>query len=101
MSGFFAYFETSEWMHIAQLTLRFLVSFGFFSGIVLMVSPEAFDALNKALSREYGIKTRFIPKLELATIHVLDKIITKKRSHGIIVGLIITVTSFILLLINK
>lgn len=101
MAGILSYFETSEWVQIMQLTLRFLVSFGFFSGIVLMVSPEAFDALNKALSREYGIKTRFIPKLELATIHVLDKIITKKRSHGIIAGFVITVVSFILLLINK
>lgn len=101
MTGILSYFETSEWVQIMQLTLRFLVSFGFFSGIVLMVSPEAFDALNKALSREYGIKTRFIPKLELATIHVLDKIITKKRSHGIIAGFVISVVSFILLLIHK
>lgn len=101
MSGILLYFETSEWIQIMQLTLRFLVSFGFFSGIVLMVSPEAFDALNKALSREYGIKTRFIPKLELATIHILDKIITKKRSHGIIAGFVISVVSFILLLIHK
>ncbi|HOD12940.1 MAG TPA: hypothetical protein PLO93_03560 [Candidatus Omnitrophota bacterium] len=101
MSGILLYFETSEWIQIMQLTLRFLVSFGFFSGIVLMVSPEAFDALNKALSREYGIKTRFIPKLELATIHILDRIITKKRSHGIIAGFVISVVSFILLLIHK
>ena len=93
--------ENSDLVQIASLILHFLVSFGFFVGIVLMVSPEAFDALNKALSREYGIKTRLIPKIELATIHMLDKIITKKRVYGIAAGFIISTISFILLLINK
>ena len=84
-----------------QLIFYFLVSFSFFMGIVLMVSPEAFDTLNKALSKEYGIKTRILPKIELTAIHVLDKIITKNRSHGIIAGFIISAISFLLILLNK
>ncbi len=94
-------FENVEAMEIFTLIFRFLVSFGFFAGIVLMVSPEAFDALNRALSKEYGIKTRLLPKLELTCIHVLDKIVTKKRSHGIIAGFLISTISFILLLAYK
>ena len=70
-------FESYEFLEIVKFLLYILVSFGFFTGIVLMVSPEAFDALNRALSKEYGIKTRLVPKIELTAIHVLDKIITK------------------------
>jgi len=94
-------FENTDLIQIITLVLHFLVSFGFFVGIVLMVSPEAFDALNRALSKEYGIKTRLVPKIELATIHMLDKIITKKRIYGIAAGFAISTISFILLLINK
>jgi hypothetical protein len=94
-------FESHELVLIINLVLRFLLSFGFFVGIMLMISPEAFDALNRALSKEYGIKTRLIPKLELTAIHILDKIITKNRAHGIISGLVIVTVSFVLLLIYK
>ena len=84
-----------------RLIFYFLVSFSFIMGIVLMVSPEAFDTLNKALSKEYGIKTRILPKIELTVIHVLDKVITKNRAHGIIAGFIISTISFLLILFNK
>jgi len=94
-------FENPAMLQVMSLILRFLVSFGFFVGIVLMVSPEAFDALNKALSKEYGIKTRLIPKIELTAIHLLDKIITKKRIYGIAAGFLISTISFVLLLINN
>ena len=92
---------TPELSQAFNLIFLLLVSFSFFMGIVLMVSPEAFDLLNKALSREYGIKTRILPKLELTAIHVLDKIITKNRSHGIIAGFIISTISFLLILFRK
>ena len=75
-----------------------MVSFAFFVGIVLMVSPEAFEALNRALQKEYGLKTRLVPKLENTSIDVIDKALIKNR---IIAGLIIAVCSFVLLLINK
>lgn len=94
-------FGSKEIDLIVNLIFHFLLSFGFFVGIVLMISPEAFDALNKAFGKEYGIKTRLIPKLELTFIHILDKIITKNRMHGIISGFLISLISFILLLINK
>ncbi len=94
-------FTIFDLVEIIKLVLRFLISFSFFIGIVLIVSPEAFDALNKALSKEYGIKTRFIPRMELKAIHILDKIITNNRAYGIIAGILIAVISFVLLLINK
>lgn len=81
-----------------ELIFYILVSLGFFVGIVLMVSPEAFDELNKALSKEYGIKTRLLPRIELKAIHVLDKVITKNRMHGMVVGFIISVVAFVLIL---
>lgn len=77
------------------------VSFGFFVGIVLMVSPEAFDSLNKALSKEYGLKTRLLPKIELKAIYILDKTMTKNRSHGVIAGIVIAVVSFVLILFKS
>ena len=91
-------FESGELYQAVELIFYFLVSLGFFVGIVLMVSPEAFDVLNKALSKEYGIKTRLIPRIELKAIHILDKIITKNRTHGMIIGFIIASASFVLLL---
>ncbi|MDP8265928.1 MAG: hypothetical protein P9M07_03170 [Candidatus Aceula meridiana] len=75
--------------------------FGFFVGIVLMVSPEAFDALNKSLSKEYGLKTRLLPKIELKAIYILDKVITKDRKHGVMAGIFIAVFSFVLILFKN
>lgn len=83
-----------------QLTVRVFVSLSFAIGVVLMISPEAFDMLSKSLSKEYGFKTRFIPKFELRIIHLLDKIITRHRIYGILAGAAIAGVSFILLIIN-
>ncbi len=94
----FEAFTPQEIFNIVEAIFYFLVSFGFFVGIVLMASPEAFDALNRSLSKEYGIKTRLIPKIELTAIHVIDKFVTKNRWHGIIIGFTISMVSFILLL---
>ena len=82
----------------SQMFFHIMVSFAFFVGIVLMISPEAFEALNRALQKEYGLKTRLIPKLENTSIDVIDKAVIKNR---IIAGLIIAVCSFVLLLVSK
>ena len=82
----------------SQVFFHIMISFSFFVGIVLMISPEAFEALNRALQKEYGLKTRLFPKFENTTIDVIDKAVVKNR---VIAGLIITVISFTLLLVNK
>ena len=75
-----------------------MISFAFFVGVVLMVSPEAFEALNRALQKEYGLKTRLLPKIENTTINIIDKAVIKNR---VFAGLSISVVSFVLLLIHK
>ena len=82
----------------SQMFFHIMISFAFFVGIVLMVSPEAFDALNRSLKKEYGLKTRIIPMLENTSIDVVDKFVVRNR---VIAGIIIAITSFILLLIYK
>jgi len=80
----------------AAMFFKIMVSFGFFIGITLMISPEAFEALHKKLQKEYGLKIRLIPRIEDKYVDVIDRAIVKNR---IIAGLIIAITSFILLLI--
>ena len=75
-----------------------LVSLGFVVGIILMVAPKAYESLNEALQKEYGIKTRFIPKLEDTKIETVDNICKK---NTVIAGMIISIVSFMLLLIFK
>ena len=75
-----------------------MVSFSFFVGIILMVSPEAFENLNHALRKEYGFKIKLVPFLENTFIDTVDKIIVKNR---VIAGIIISVTAFALLIIFK
>lgn len=83
-----------------QLVVRVFVSLSFAIGVILVISPEAFDMLSKALSKEYGLKTRFIPKVELKIIHLLDKIIARHRIYGILAGAVIAILSLILLAVN-
>ena len=75
-----------------------MVSLGFVVGIILMVAPKAFDSLNEALQKEYGIKKRFIPKIEDTKIEAVDDFCKK---NTVIMGMIISIISFILLLIFK
>jgi len=75
-----------------------LVSVGFVIGIILMVAPKSYETLNEALQKEYGIKTRFIPKLEDSKIEVVDDVCKK---NSVITGMIISIVSFALLLIFK
>ncbi|HOW36563.1 MAG TPA: hypothetical protein PL155_09160 [Candidatus Omnitrophota bacterium] len=81
-----------------DLLFQLVLSISFFVGIILMVSPEGFEAFNRALQKEYGIKKRFMPKLEDAATHVIDKTIIKNR---VIAGMCISVMAFLLLLLTK
>ncbi len=82
----------------AQMFFYIMISFSFVIGIILTVAPEAFEKLNQALQKEYGIKKRILPKLEDTKFDVIDKILIRKRA---VAGVIISVLSFILLLIYK
>ena len=86
------------WQPSVQKISDIMISFAFFIGIVLVISPKAFYTLNKAFQREYGIRRRILPKLEDVRIDVIDKIVIKNR---IIAGLAISIISFILLLVKK
>jgi len=79
-----------------EMFFKIMVSFGFFIGIVLMISPEAFESLNKKLQKEYGLRMRLVPKIEDKYVDVIDRAVVKNR---IIAGMIIAITAFILLLI--
>lgn len=82
----------------AKLFFHLMVSIAFVVGIILMVSPEAFETLNRALQKEYGLKTRIMPSLENTSIDVVDKAVIKSR---VVSGMVISIISFILLLIFK
>lgn len=75
-----------------------LVSIGFTIGIILMVAPKAFDTFNEALQREYGIKKRFIPKVEDTKVGDIDGLC---RKNTVITGMLISILCFMLLLIFK
>ena len=85
-----------------DVSLQFLVylmlSFSFFIGIILLVSPNAFDALNTALQKEYGIKRRLAPKVEDSRIDFVDRILLKYRT---LAGLLIALSAFALLILYK
>ncbi len=82
----------------SQIFFRLMISFAFFIGLILLVSPEAFAELNKTLQKEYGLRTRLLPKFENTTFNIFDKTILKYR---ILAGLLITITAFFLLLIQS
>lgn len=82
----------------SQIFFRLMVAFAFFIGIILMVSPEAFEAFNRALQKEYGLKARIFPKLENTAIDIIDKVIMKNR---VLAGFSIALISFFLLLIHN
>ncbi len=82
----------------AEMFFYIMISFAFFIGIILTVAPDAFEALNRAFQREYGVRTRLLPKLEDTYIDVIDRAISKNR---VLAGVIISVSAFILLLIYK
>ncbi|MFA5060655.1 MAG: hypothetical protein WC676_08550 [Candidatus Omnitrophota bacterium] len=81
-----------------KLFFYIMVSFAFVVGLILMVSHEAFTAFDKALQKEYGLKTRLIPRIENTSFHIIDQWILKHRA---IAGLVIAVIAFVLLIANK
>ena len=81
-----------------SMIIYFMLSFAFFVGIMLLVSQESFVHFNSALEKEYGLKHRLIPKIENTQNKFVDFAILKYR---MISGVLIVVTSFVLLLIYK
>lgn len=82
----------------AQVITYLLLSFSFYCGILLLVSKEAFEMFDKSLQREYGVKRTILPFLEKTRIDIVDPLLLKYRLAA---GLLISVTSFVLLLIYK
>ena len=75
-----------------------MVSFGFVIGIILMVAPEAFENLHKALQREYGLTVKLAPKFENTVFNAIDKAIVKHRKFT---GVLLSITAFVLLIVYK
>jgi len=78
-----------------QAMFTLFISFSFFIGLLLMVSPEAFSSLERIFNKEYGFKRKLVPKLEDAKVEAFDKIIIKNRG---IAGMIICIVSFLMLI---
>lgn len=72
-----------------------MLSFTFFIGIFLIISREAIECLNRDFQREYGWRKYVITQLENKKFMFIDAFIMK---YPIWVGLVISTTSFILLL---
>ena len=96
--------ESINWLDSLGLTdagkfLSYLmIAAAFFVGIMLLVSAEAFELFDKELRKEYGMKKRLFPQIEDRKYEFVDYILLKCR---FISGLIITIISFIFLLIYK
>lgn len=82
----------------ANMLFYIMVSIGFVIGIILMVAPEAFETLNKALNQEYGFKFRFFAKIENTSISDFDRFATR---NSVIIGMVLSVVTFALLIIYK
>lgn len=82
----------------AKMFFYIMISFSFFVGIILTIAPEAFESLNRTLQKEYGLKKKFFPKLEDTKVDVVDRALSRNR---VLTGVIISVTSFILLMLYK
>jgi hypothetical protein len=89
----FSWLDTS-----AGMVFYIMVSIGFVIGIILMVAPEAFEKFNNVLKQEYGFKFRFFKKIEDTQIEHIDRFATK---NSVIIGMILSVITFILLIIYK
>jgi len=76
-----------------------IISICFMIGLMLMIiSPQSLQKTNEVLTKEHGITKRIIPAFENIKTEVIDKIVLK---HLGVCGLIIAVTSFLLLLIMR
>lgn len=90
--------EIFEFNVCAKIIFTLMVSLSFFIGIILLVAPEAYQALNKSLQKEYGLKVRLLPKIENSANFSIDQTVVKYR---VFTGLLIAVTSFLLLIIFR
>jgi hypothetical protein len=84
-------------MQLSNLIFYFMISLGFFVGIVLMAAPEVYAPLNKALQKEYGLKTRLAPQIE-APNDIIDKVIQKNM---VFAGVLISTSAFMLMIVFK
>lgn len=75
-----------------------MLSFTFFIGIFLIVSREAVECLNRDFQREFGWRKYIITQIETKKFVFIDAFILK---YPIWIGLIITITSFVLLLMQR
>ena len=75
-----------------------MLSFTFFIGIFLIISREAIECLNRDFQREYGWRKYVITQLENKKFMFIDAFIMK---YPIWVGLVISVVSFVLLLMRR
>ena len=82
----------------AKVFFHVMVSVAFIVGILLMVAPDVFQALNRILQKEYGMRKRVAPKLEETQIDVIERVALKNR---VLTGVALAVISFVLLLILK
>jgi len=63
-----------------------------------MVAPEAFESLNKALSQEYSFRFRFFKKIENTKYEDIDRFATR---NSVVIGMLLSVITFVLLIIYK
>ncbi len=78
-----------------DVMLRLGLSFAFFVGIMLVVSQDAVQILNRDLQRELGLKKRLVSKIEDRHFTFIDRAIFRFRYCS---GLSIAITAFLLLL---
>jgi len=75
-----------------------MLALAFFIGIFLIVSREAVECLNRDCQREFGWRKYVLYELEGRRFGFIDAFVLK---YPIWVGLVISVTAFILLLVNR
>ena len=82
-------------IEVGSFLWELMLAFTFFIGIFLIVSREAVECLSRDFQREYGWKRYVLSQLEARKYMWIDSFILK---YPIWIGLIISVTSFLLLL---
>jgi hypothetical protein len=82
-----------DFVYITIQVLRVFMTLAFLGSLFVFLAPEAYAKVSRVLVREYGIKKRFIPWLEIESKNI-DAWVLKRR--GIFGALFITI-SFVLL----
>ena len=89
--------ELSGILEAGDFIYTIALCFAFFMGIMLIVSREAVECLNKDFQREYGWKRYVLSQLEEPKYKFIDAVVMK---YPLWVGLLVSITSFLLLLIH-